>query len=106
MNEFIQSMRHKYEGKTYEEYLELIKENGNNLMYIPDEHKTKELCLEAIKNIDFCAIQFIPYKQRTYDLCFELIKHQGSLALWYIPDHIFDEFEKNGWHFSNPRKMI
>ncbi len=31
-------------------FLELVKKNGSNILNIPEEHVTHEMCLEAIKH--------------------------------------------------------
>ena len=76
-----------YEGKTYEEYLELVKERGLSLAFVPDEYRTYELCLEAIKVNPNMNIDCVPDKHKTYELCFEVVKNSFlNRILSIIPD--------------------
>ena len=76
-----------HEGKTYEEYLELVKEKGLSLAFVPDEYRTYELCLEAIKVNPNMNIDCVPDKHKTYELCFEVVKNSFlNRILSIIPD--------------------
>ena len=76
-----------YEGKTYEEYLELVKEKGLSLAFVPDKYRTYEICLEAIKVNPSINIDCVPDKHKTYELCFEVVKNSFlNRILSIIPD--------------------
>ena len=76
-----------HEGKTYEEYLELVKEKGLSLAFVPNEYRTYELCLEAIKVNPNMNIDCVPDKHKTYELCFEVVKNSFlNRILSIIPD--------------------
>ena len=76
-----------YEGKTYEEYLELVKEKGLSLAFVPDKYRTYEICLEAIKVNPSINIDCVPDKHKTYELCLEVVKNSFlNRILSIIPD--------------------
>ena len=76
-----------YEGKTYKEYLELVKKKGLSLAFGPDKYRTYEICLEAIKVNPSINIDCVPDKHKTYELCFEVVKNSFlNRILSIIPD--------------------
>ena len=76
-----------HEGKTYEEYLELVKERGLSLAFVPDKYRTYEICLEAIKVNPSINIDCVPDKHKTYELCLEVVKNSFlNRILSIIPD--------------------
>jgi len=75
--------------KTAELCLEAIKKNGYELCYVPESLKTAELCLEAIKkNGD--TLCYVPENLKTEELCIEAVK-QNSMALNYVPENLKTE---------------
>ena len=68
-----------YEGKTYEEYLELVKEKGIYLEYVPDKYKTYDLCFEAVKSVG-SSLVYVPDKHRTYELCLQAVENNKISA--------------------------
>ena len=55
-----------------------------NLKETPDELKTTELCLEAVKEKGL-ALKHVPEALKTEALCLEAVQHSGS-ALKYVPE--------------------
>jgi len=51
------------ELKTGELCLAAVKQNGKTLEYVPDALKTEELCLAAVQNDD-CALAYVPEELR------------------------------------------
>ncbi len=49
--------------KTYEEYLEMVKNCGHALEIVPEELRDKEMCLEAVKKNGW-ALQYVPDELR------------------------------------------
>jgi hypothetical protein len=47
--------------------------SGNNLRYVPEKHKTYEMCLESAKH-GTCCIEYVPEEHITYELCLEFVK--------------------------------
>ncbi|MDR2583586.1 MAG: DUF4116 domain-containing protein [Fibromonadaceae bacterium] len=83
------------ELKTVEQALKLVVQYGIMLKYVPEELKTEEVCLEAVRNskgynsvgITDNAIVFVPEALRTAQLCFEAVKNNGE-ALEYVPEKL------------------
>jgi len=82
---FITIFNKKYKHK---ELLEIVKNEGDQLKYIPKRLMDYNLCLEAIKN-DSHALCFVPKKFKDYNLCLITIKKNGY-ALEYIPEKFKD----------------
>ena len=78
-----------YEGKTYEEYLELVKEKGIYLEYVPDKYKTYDLCFEAVKSVG-SSLVYVPDKHRTYELCLKVVKNKVTNMITVL-NHIPEE---------------
>lgn len=75
------------EIKTYEDCLNIVKQNGNDIKYIPERFIDYNLCLEAIKN--GAALDNIPANYIDYDLCLEAIKH-NAYNLKAVPANLID----------------
>lgn len=60
------------EKTTIENYFNAIDINGKCLVYVPEEFKTYELCMRAIKQTPY-ALEHI--KNQTEEMCLEAIKH-------------------------------
>jgi hypothetical protein len=75
------------EFKTAEMYLEAVKQDSRyTLQYVPDELKTAELCLIAVKE-DGMALESVPSKLKTAELCLEAVKRNDA-ALQFVPKKI------------------
>jgi hypothetical protein len=61
-----------------------VKQDGNTLVFVPLELKTKELCELAVKN-NGNALRYVPLKLRTKELCELAVKNNGN-ALRYVPE--------------------
>jgi hypothetical protein len=79
--------------KTPELCMLAVQKDGHNLIYLPEEHKTYEICLTAIQNgkykFDYDpVIVYVPEKYITPELCIEAIK-KDSNSIDFIPlEHI------------------
>jgi len=74
------------EFKTAEFYLEAVKWNGLALGAISEVFKTAEiaeLCFEAVKQ-NGSALRYVPEEFKTVELCLEAARQNGS-ALEYVP---------------------
>lgn len=80
------------EFKTAEVCLEAVKQSGTNLIFVPEALKTAELCTEAVKQ-DGGALEYVPETLKTAELCIEAIKQIGG-ALEYMPENIKTIYKK------------
>jgi Domain of unknown function (DUF4116) len=60
-----------------------VEQNGWALKYIPEEHRTPELCRIAVQNNVF-ALYFVPKEKIALELC-RLAVEQNGWALEYVP---------------------
>jgi hypothetical protein len=67
-------------------YLEIVKINSGYLSQIPEDKRTYEICLEAVKN---CGSILSEISRQTNELCLEAVKKYGS-ALAYVHDKTFE----------------
>jgi hypothetical protein len=74
------------EFKTTELCLTAVKCNGNSLRFVPAKLKTSDLCLEAVKCMSY-ALQYVPNKLKTTEMCLEAVKWD-CCAFLYIPDEL------------------
>jgi hypothetical protein len=58
----------------------------NDLRYIPNKYKTKELCEISVKK-NGLTLSLVPDKYKTEELCLEAIKQNGR-TLYHIPKHL------------------
>lgn len=58
----------------------------NNLIYIPDNFKTPEMCLQAVKNYK-SVLQYVPEELKTPELCMIAI-NEDSMSLEYVPEKL------------------
>jgi len=58
---------------------------------VPEELKTAELCLEAVK-LCGVALEHVPEELRTAELCLEAV-NQSSWAFEHVPNEIKTEIE-------------
>ncbi|MGN7940960.1 DUF4116 domain-containing protein [Virgibacillus sp. 6R] len=71
------------EFRTKELYLEAIKQNGEALKYVPDKYKSESICKIAIMQ-NGLALEFVPKNILSEEL-FVLAVEQNGLALEYVP---------------------
>jgi len=64
--------------------IEAVKNDGDNLKYVPDEFKTAQLCLAAM-DYHGTALEYVPEKFKTAELCFKAVKC-GCGALAFVPE--------------------
>ena len=60
--------------RKYNEYLEMVKNNGFSLGLIPSKYKTKEICLEAVKQNGW-ELEFAEKQDR--EICLEAVRENG-----------------------------
>ena len=76
-------------SKSTEVQIKELEEGWIYLNIVPENNRTYELCMEAIKNHGN-ALQFVPEHHKTYELCWEAVKNKES-ALQWVPEQL-----KNG----------
>jgi hypothetical protein len=72
-----------------------VKHNGWSLEFVPEELKTEELCLEAVrqKNVrvfERSSLEFVPEELKTVELCIEAVRYNGW-AVHFVPDELQDD---------------
>jgi len=81
------------EIKTVEQALEAVKNFGDALKYVPEELRTAEVCLEAIRHSEWVkgeilttgnALEFVPETLKTAELCAEAVKNNCK-AIEFMP---------------------
>ena len=58
---------------TAKQALDMVKEDGHSLLYVPENLITMEVCLVAVQDGGF-NLEYVPDKLRTEELCFEAAK--------------------------------
>ncbi|MDR2583666.1 MAG: hypothetical protein LBC75_09320 [Fibromonadaceae bacterium] len=83
-----QRVKPKKKIKTVAQALKVVKENRYALRYVPEELRTTEVCLEAIKvRCVFLELEYIPENAKTVELYIEIVKrHSWELVQEYIPE--------------------
>lgn len=99
---------------SYEEHMTMVKKDGRNLVYVPDEIITEQMCEGALNqnlysfkyiptrfvNPEMCKrvlgkwgnlLEYIPKAMKTQELCDIATKTQGS-SIMYVPEE-FKTFE-------------
>jgi hypothetical protein len=71
------------ELKTKELCLAAVEEYGLALEYVPEELKTKEICLAAVEQFGY-ALRDVPLKFKSAEVCLEAVNSNG-LALEFVP---------------------
>ena len=56
------------------------------LVCVPDQHKTQELCNEAVR-IKPILLEWVPDRFKTQDMCKKAVEKDPSM-LKYVPDHL------------------
>ena len=72
------------EHRTPEMCLEAVRQNGRLLYSVPVEHRTPEMCLEAVRQ-DGHALRYVPDEHRTPEMCLEAVRQNGY-AIQHVPD--------------------
>ena len=74
--------------KSPETYLETVTHDGWALEYVPENLKTTEVCLAAVRSDSFGdTLKHVPEALRTEELCLIAVRSRGS-NLEYVPTHI------------------
>lgn len=73
--------------KTPELCLAAVKQDGMALEYVPDHLKTPELCLTAVRKHGL-AYLVVPDRLKTVEMSICLINWLGASGLVYVPDHL------------------
>ena len=68
----------------YQKWLEVVEEDGMELENVPEEFKTLELCLIAVKDQSSTLI-YVPEELKTKEL-YEIVVSGNGYALIYIPE--------------------
>ena len=63
-------------NKEYQEWLEVVENDGIDLYKVPEEFKTYEMCMVAIDS-DSSAIDSVPEKYKTPELCETVLRYDG-----------------------------
>ncbi len=71
---------------SYEEWLALAGRNGMYLHYVPEDFKTAEMCLAAVRS-EGEALKYAPTGLKTAELCLEAVKSNAA-ALQYTPSDL------------------
>ena len=74
---------------TEELCLDVVKQNGYALYYVPKQLRTEQICLEAVKQNGW-ALQDVPEHLRTESLCLIAVKQRG-IALQFVPKNLKTE---------------
>ena len=69
-------------------YLELVSKHGIQLKIVPDEYKTEEVCLAAVRQFGL-ALAYVPDKLKTRDLCRTAVIQEGT-SLKFVPQRFVD----------------
>jgi len=78
-------------GKTYEEWLEKVRQDGKALSSIPEKIMTVQLCHEAVRNTFYLVgrgLKDVPKKFITEELTLEAIR-KYPLALFELPEEFW-----------------
>jgi len=84
----------KKKEKTYEEWLEIVGEDGFKLTEVPEDMKTEEMCLTAITSSQsddpWRTLKIVPKKFLTHDLCLQAVERH-AMAIEGVPEDIISE---------------
>ncbi|WP_257265817.1 DUF4116 domain-containing protein [Endozoicomonas sp. ONNA2] len=78
------------EDRDYECYLNACKKNWTSIKFVPNEFKTREICLAAINHQFSLALRFIPIEKRDTLLC-ETAFNQRVDNLEWMPGSLITE---------------
>jgi hypothetical protein len=67
-------------------YLEVVRQNGYNLRWVPKQLINYELCLEAIRNYGL-ALKHVPDELKSEELC-QIAVQKDRFALKYVPTNL------------------
>jgi hypothetical protein len=79
------------EFKDTELCMEAVKVSGWGLYDVLDESRYEEICAEASKST--LAFEFVPEKYRTKERCLQAVKDRGLLIVKFIPEHLLDDID-------------
>lgn len=65
-------------------FLEAVRQNGYSLRFVEPSKRNREICMEAIK-INGNTLQYVPKEHQDRDLLFEAVRRNGD-ALQYVPE--------------------
>ena len=71
------------EYRTYEMCLEAVRRNGITLCCVPRDLRSYEICLYAVKQYGY-VLSYVPIKYRDYGMCLTAVKSSG-FAIDYVP---------------------
>ena len=74
------------ELKTAEMCLKAVKKDAYTFFYVPENFITEEMCFRAVKK-GISMLQHIPEKFKSKELCLEAVKYSSD-ALNYVPDEL------------------
>lgn len=66
-------------------YLALVGYNGMALKDVPDDIKTAEICMAAVK-ADNYALEFVPDALKTAEMCKIAVVPNGAWTFQWVPD--------------------
>lgn len=73
-------------NKEYQGWIEAIQERGWTLQFVPEEHRTEEMCLVAVKQ-DGLNLRDVPDDLITQELCEMAVKDYAPALCW-VPDEL------------------
>jgi hypothetical protein len=74
------------EIKTPELCIAAVKQNGFALEFVPKDLMTTEVCLAAVYRYG-CALEYVPESLKSAEMCLAAIR-QNALALEYVPENL------------------
>ena len=80
--------------KTYEEWLAEVEEDGTKLRYVPEDMRTKEMCLTAVaawqSEPPLDTLKYVPKEHITKELLHAAINRYGT-PLEFFPEEMIEE---------------
>ena len=71
------------EHRSYDMCLHAVKQCGWTLQFVPEEHRSYDLCLSAVEQ-NGGTLKYVPMEHRSYDLCLSAVQ-QDRCALYFVP---------------------
>ena len=68
------------------EVLAVVRQDGEEPVYVPESLMTQELCLEAVR-LDGDVLEDVPEHLRTAEVCLEAVRQDGW-TLRYVPENL------------------
>jgi hypothetical protein len=88
--------------KSYKEWLKAVKVDHNELLNVPKDLWTDELCFEAVKT-DYSILHYIPEEHLTKEICIYTYQKSPGGGIRYIPKKLKSIYYK---HIHDYRKNI